>query len=269
MKSRPLLVIVGLALAALTVALWRIPRPRPDLESQIEHAQARLASANLLLDQLQADLARQRRQQSESDSMLNSLIARMTESERQLNDLKNARGSPRSTALPAQAPADPADPGLPKRAWGPEQAAGPPDTFASGDISTAWASLEPDAGIEWLKLDYEKAVNLAEIHVRETFNPGAISKVTAVLPDGQEFSVWEGTEPAGTAPINKVFKATGNLWTKSIVIYLDTSRVPGWNEIDAVEIVGHDGSRQWASQAAASSSYADRRGNELPQQLGR
>ena len=105
MKSRPLLVIVGLALAALTVALWRIPRPRPDLESQIEHAQARLASANLLLDQLQADL--------------------------------------------------------------------------------------------------------------------------------------------------------------------DTSRVPGWNEIDAVEIVGHDGSRQWASQAAASTSYADRRGNELPQQLGR
>ena len=36
----------------------------------------------------------------------------------------------------------------------------------------------------------------------------------------------------------------------------DRARVPGWNEIDAVELVGRDGSRQWATSAKASSSYA-------------
>jgi hypothetical protein len=34
---------------------------------------------------------------------------------------------------------------------------------------------------------------------------------------------------------------------------LDTSR-PGWNEIDAVELVGPDG-RAWAVRAVASSNY--------------
>jgi hypothetical protein len=32
--------------------------------------------------------------------------------------------------------------------------------------------------------------------------------------------------------------------------------VPGWNEIDAVELIG-DGIRQWAKSAAASSSFSD------------
>jgi len=34
---------------------------------------------------------------------------------------------------------------------------------------------------------------------------------------------------------------------------LDTNRTPGWNEIDAVELIG--GGAQWAKQATASSTY--------------
>jgi hypothetical protein len=41
-----------------------------------------------------------------------------------------------------------------KRAWGPEQATGPPDTHQAGDIQTAWASLTPDQQKEWLLLEY-------------------------------------------------------------------------------------------------------------------
>ena len=43
-------------------------------------------------------------------------------------------------------------------------------------------------------------------------------------------------------------------------VYLDTKRVAGWNEIDAVELIGRDGSRQWAKGASASSSYGASRG---------
>ena len=39
---------------------------------------------------------------------------------------------------------------------------------------------------------------------------------------------------------------------------LDTNRAPGWNEIDAVELLG-PGGRQWASDARASSNYGQAR----------
>ena len=147
-----------------------------------------------------------------------------------------------------------------KRGWGPEQITGPPDTDSAGDIQTAWASREPDAGWEWLWADFERPVPLAEVRIRETFNPGAISKVTAMV-NGQEVVLWEGTAAGGQAPRDFVIPVSGNISARSVVVHLDTSRVQGWNEIDAVELVGRDGSRQWASAVNASSSYADRSGD--------
>jgi hypothetical protein len=159
--------------------------------------------------------------------------------------------------LDAQADLIPSQPV--RRAWGQEQATGAPDTHQAGDISTAWASKLPDGGEEWLNLAYSNHVYLAEVRVRETYNPGAISRVAAVLPNGQEQIIWEGVTEPGEAPIEKVFPVSGNVYAKGVKVYLDTRRVPGWNEIDAVELVGRDGTRQWASQATASSSYADPR----------
>jgi hypothetical protein len=147
---------------------------------------------------------------------------------------------------------------VPKRGWGPEQAAGPPDTMQAGDISTAWASAQQDAGEEWLKLDYERAVDIAEVRVRETYNPGAISKVSAFLEDGREVTLWEGTEPPSQAPVEMSFQVPSATVAKSVKVYLDTARVPGWNEIDAVAIVARDGSIQWANHVKASSTYAQR-----------
>jgi hypothetical protein len=147
----------------------------------------------------------------------------------------------------------------PKRGWGPEQAAGEPDTMQAGDISTAWAPREQDGGEEWLKLDYEKSVDIAEVRVRETYNPGAISKVTAFLANGSEVTLWEGMEPKATAPVEMSFTIPESVNAKSVKVYLDTTRVPGWNEIDAVQIIGRDGSQQWAKQATASSTYAEPR----------
>ena len=147
----------------------------------------------------------------------------------------------------------------PKRGWGPEQVTGEPDTMQSGDISTAWAPREQDGGEEWLKLDYEKSVDIAEVRVRETYNPGAISKVTAFLANGSEVTLWEGVEPKATAPVEMSFTIPASVNAKSVKVYLDTKRVPGWNEIDAVQIIGRDGSQQWAKQATASSTYAEPR----------
>jgi hypothetical protein len=41
---------------------------------------------------------------------------------------------------------------------------------------------------------------------------------------------------------------------RAVRIVLDTNKRPGWCEIDAVELLGPDGS-SWAQDATASSSY--------------
>jgi len=146
-----------------------------------------------------------------------------------------------------------------KRRWGHEQAAGAPDTYQPGDIPSAWASKAPDGGEEWLQVDYDRFVDLQQINVVESHNPGAISKVVAVLPDGREATVWEGTmDPSASDElVSSAFPVSESLRARSVKVYLDTTRVPGWNEIDAVEIVGRDGRKQWATASRASSSYAD------------
>jgi len=100
-----------------------------------------------------------------------------------------------------------ADGQLLHRSWGPEQVVGPADTSQGGDIPTAWAPRSSQgSGEEWLHLGYEQAVEVAEVRVRETYNPGAVSKVAAVLPNGQEIVLWEGTEPPAQAPVDRSFQ---------------------------------------------------------------
>src|SRR5439155_4770157 len=83
-------------------------------------------------------------------------------------------------------------PALRGRAWGPEQAVGPPDTMQAGDFSTAWAPRLADGGPEWLKVDFPRETQIAQVIVRETYNPGAVVRVTAVLRGGEETVIWEG-----------------------------------------------------------------------------
>ena len=203
-----------------------------------------------------------------NDTTLQQALTRVTALETQLQNVSRG-GNGRLQSLPTVPEYDPTKPpppaelaqeptnAAPKRGWGPEQITGPPDTDRAGDIQTAWASREPDAGAEWLWADFEHAIELAQVRIRETFNPGAISKVTAVI-NGQQIVLWEGNAATGQAPRDFVVNAPSGINAQSVVVHLDTSRVSGWNEVDAIELVGADGSRQWASVVNASSSYADR-----------
>ncbi len=145
-----------------------------------------------------------------------------------------------------------------KRAWGPEQATGPPDTHQAGDIQTAWASLTPDGQDEWLLLEYAEPVAAEAVLVYETYNPGALNRVTVFRLDGEEVEVWKGTDPTprnsgmGTSEIK--FRAPFK--TNRVRLYLASKQVPGWNEIDAVGLRDSAGKVHWAVSADASSTYA-------------
>jgi hypothetical protein len=145
--------------------------------------------------------------------------------------------------------------------WSPHRATGPPDTPSMGDITTAWASLTPDAQLEWLELSYEQPCNNATaLRVYETYCPGALTRVTTYDSSGQEIELWQGVDPAA-ANAQGIWVATIPVAPVSFPIqrvrlYIDSPRVPGWNEIDAVGLVDASGSVTWASGATASTTYA-------------
>lgn len=204
------------------------------------------------------NLKRARQELAIAEENMVSLAGRIHALEGQLQTVSQALASVRP---PGVAPAvDPPAQAEVRRSWGPEQATGPADTQLAGDVPTAWAPREQDGGEEWLKLEYDKMTDLAEIVVRETYNPGAVRKVTAFLPDGREVIIWEGVEPEATAPVDRRFVVPYSMQAASVKVYLDTRRVPGWNEIDAVAVIGRDGSQQWARKASASSTFAEQGG---------
>jgi len=145
-----------------------------------------------------------------------------------------------------------------KRPWGPEQATGEPDTKLGGDSPTAWASQEPNGHDEWLLLEYAEPVVPTAVLVHESFNPGALTRVTLFKLDGTEFEAWSGKDPTAAnsgmgvseIPVKVDFK------TNRVKLYLDSTAVPGWNEIDAVGLRDKADKTRWATAAEASSTFA-------------
>ena len=76
--------------------------------------------------------------------------------------------------------------------------------------------------------------------------------------------LWSGEDPVkcdagmGVAYVPvKADSVKADFATDCITIYLKSTKVPGWNEIDAVGLVDQQGQLQWATTAEASSTYAD------------
>jgi hypothetical protein len=154
-----------------------------------------------------------------------------------------------------------ASPGLAsKRPWGPEQATGAPDTWPrSGDLTTSWASQTPDGQPEWLELSYSKPSRPSAVLVYETFNPGAVDRVVGFDAQGKEVEMWSGQDPtpAGKEKGISIIPVHPDFDLSRIRIYLDSPKVTGWNEIDAVGLLDESGETHWAASATASSTYAD------------
>lgn len=148
----------------------------------------------------------------------------------------------------------------PNRPWFPVQATGAPDTPAPGDQITAWASATTDGQPEWLLLKYKKPVEAVAVHVYETYNPGALTKVTVFDPDGKEITAWEGTDPTDRSKQMGVSKIPLDVDfpIDKVKLYLDSPSVQGWNEIDAVGLMDEKEEMHWAADAEASSIFGDR-----------
>lgn len=147
------------------------------------------------------------------------------------------------------------------RSWANSQATGPPDTPGSGDLPTAWASLTPDGQREWIAAEYTKPIAADAIEVHETFNPGAVDKISAIDSLGNEITLWQGKDPAppGAARSVSLFPVnTGGKKYAVYKLYLDSPKYPGWNEIDAIGIRHGEDEIDWAARIKSSSNFGQR-----------
>ncbi|MBI4563754.1 MAG: hypothetical protein HY716_03555 [Planctomycetes bacterium] len=123
--------------------------------------------------------------------------------------------------------------------WSARQACGAPNTPTAGDQPTAWASLDPNGGLQWIELSYELPVQPVGVRIHQTHNPGAVVRIEAGGAQKQWTLLWQGADRAAECPrwLDVRFDPPP-FSTRAIKITLDTKLVPGWNEIDAVELIG-------------------------------
>ncbi|HEV8604544.1 MAG TPA: hypothetical protein VGQ99_04215 [Tepidisphaeraceae bacterium] len=144
------------------------------------------------------------------------------------------------------------------QSWSAWQVLGPPDTPMNGDSTNAWCPATADGQQEWLILDYPQAIIPRQVEIHENYIPGAVSRITLFQEDGAEVEVWRGKDPTSVnsnSGISKIHIDT-SFKTSRIKIHLDSPKVPGWNEIDAVGLTDQQGNTLWASDVEESSSYA-------------
>jgi hypothetical protein len=142
------------------------------------------------------------------------------------------------------------------KTWSASRAVGPPDANPDVDDPNAWASAKPDGGPEWLELGYSTPLVATSVRIYEVNARGAVVQIDVRDAGGTWRKVWTGTTPTtGSGPLTIEFPVTASA-VSGVRLVLDTTRSLGWNEIDAVELVG-PGGRAWASDARASSTYGN------------
>ena len=163
--------------------------------------------------------------------------------------------------------------------WSANQATGAPNTDKCGDINTAWAPRSSGSDPEWLKLSFTTPVLATGVRVHETYNAGSLSRVDLVDTSGQSHTVWTGTDSTSCPGWFEITFPKTEYPVNAVILH---TKIAGWEEIDAVELIGDTdittvpsstsgtstgtvtttttttavSPRQWASGATASSEYS-------------
>jgi outer membrane protein OmpA-like peptidoglycan-associated protein len=120
-----------------------------------------------------------------------------------------------------------------------QQILGEPNALpVGGDNPFAW-SPKRQTGLQYITVSFLKEIEIEQIAIGECYNPGSISKVIAIEPNGREHLINQFTPK----PIRQdsrllhIFLEEKTPWpVKSIKIELDCDKVPGFNSIDFVAV---------------------------------
>jgi hypothetical protein len=125
-------------------------------------------------------------------------------------------------------------------AWSANQVLGPPNVFpAYGDNDKAWASLGADDRDEYIEVGFASAGSISAVEVVETYNPGAVDEIQLITVGGRRIDVPLATTPPAPAGQSRRRVYPMRCTREKIAavrIHLDSVKVAGWNEIDAIGV---------------------------------
>jgi hypothetical protein len=124
--------------------------------------------------------------------------------------------------------------------WSAAQATGPANTDKCGDTRTAWSTLEPTS-LGTLNLYFAQLVRPTEVRVHQSFNPGFITRIDLIDIYGKIHTVFESVPQTNPqCPFVLVIPVKdADYPTNTVTVYIDQSgSVSGWDQIDAVELIG-------------------------------
>ncbi len=125
--------------------------------------------------------------------------------------------------------------------WSAMQATGEPDVFECKDSVQAWASVGANTK-EWIELTYDVPVMPTEINIYMNYNPSQVVEVQIITTEGDAYTTTT-TKPEIVPYCPDTYSISLELEKQLLVnkvkIFIDQSILGiGWNEIDAVELVG-------------------------------
>lgn len=178
--------------------------------------------------------------------------ARQTEEEQPTQKVKNPPFTPKQTKAPLTvsgpqeirqwATSANASSEYGETSWNAEQATGAPNVDDCSDNGQAWASESSTSEIEWIELTYATPVIPTEINIYQSYNPSQVVEVDLIDTDGVTYVAWQGNpKKISTCPdlMTITFDEKQEMLAEKVVVILDQSVLGlGWNEIDAVELVG-------------------------------
>lgn len=127
------------------------------------------------------------------------------------------------------------------RDWSARQALGEPNTFAYGDIPTAWTASSQNGTIEFLTVGFDNPVLATAAMVRETWGNGFVTKIEVLDLMDQYHQVWTGEDPSqpGTPVEFEVTFPLTQFLVQGLKITIDTDHDLGtYEEIDAIRLKG-------------------------------
>lgn len=126
--------------------------------------------------------------------------------------------------------------------WSAEQAVGEPDSPGCGDYQFSWASAASDS-IDTLIVRFPELVYPLEIIIHESFNSDQVTKVEVQDPERLGYYTVLQKNPIQVnrpCPYELIVPVEGiSFLTNTVRITVDQSQLGlGWNEIDAVQLIG-------------------------------
>lgn len=126
-----------------------------------------------------------------------------------------------------------------KEPFSPEKVLGEPNALPLGQISNeAWIPKK-EGPKEFIEVKFSKSVVARQVTVVENFNPGAITRIELVDTRGERHQVYENPSPGPLPELFRTLQVTfgpANYRTIGVVVTMNTAKVNGVNQIDAIGV---------------------------------